>query len=139
MKLLLDTCLLSELQKKECDPSVSDFMSGVNDDQLFLSVITVGEITKGVSLLPDSQRKCRLEEWRDAMCSHYRDRILPISSETAMIWGKLTAKSQSQGVSIPAADGLIAATAIQFGLHVVTRNESDFATTGAWVLNPWKL
>lgn len=137
MRLLLDTCLLSELQKPACSPAVTAFMDGLTDRLLHVSVITLGEIAKGVAMMPEGGRKRGLETWRTALVEQFGDRILPLDRETAELWGELTAAGQRSGATIPAADGLIAATAIRHGLHVVTRNTGHFEQAGAMVINPW--
>jgi predicted nucleic acid-binding protein len=138
MKVILYTCVLAELQKSKSDPQVVEYINQVNDGDLFLSVITIGEITKGISLLNKSKKKNRLIQWLVTIEQVFGKRILPIDSETVQFWGELTANAQKKGIIIPAADGLIAATALQHGLHLITRNKSDFSNTGALVINPWK-
>ena len=137
MKALLDTCVLSELQKPAGSPAVQSFITLSPADSLYLSVITIGEITKGVALLPDGDRKRLLRAWLIGLSSDFEDRILPLDQDTAEIWGELSASGQQRGRSIPVADGLIAATAIRHGLHVATRNTSHFEATGAMIVNPW--
>ncbi len=137
MKLLLDTCVLSEIRTKNGSAEVKRFVAAMPTPALLLSVITVGEITKGVSLLPDSQKKRELDAWRIGLFGQFADRILPIDHEVAEIWGELTASGKKKGFTIPVADGLIAATALRHGLHVVTRNTAHFDAAGALVINPW--
>lgn len=137
MRLLLDTCVLSELQKPARSEAVVAFIDGLPDGLLYISVITVGEIAKGVALLPDGRKKRILERWRLALASQFEDRILPVDQETGELWGELTVAGQKRGANIPAADGLIAATALRHGLHVATRNTRHFEVAGAMVINPW--
>ena len=137
MKLLLDTCVLSELQKPHGSPAVQSFLTLAPSQSLFLSVITIGEITKGVALLPDGARKSMLRGWLVGLSSEFEERILPLDQDTAEIWGELSASGQQRGSNIPVADGLIAATALRHGLHVATRNTSHFQAAGAMVINPW--
>lgn len=137
MKLLLDTCAISELRRDDCLPAARAAIEAANDDDLFLSVITIGEIQNGISLLPASNRKQELEGWLSAIEALYANRILPITRETARIWGEITARSKQAGRPLGAADGLIAATAIEHGLHVFTRNSSDFISTGVLLSDPW--
>jgi toxin FitB len=137
VKLLLDTCVVSELQKPAGSPAVQSFIDLAPTKSLFLSVITIGEITKGVALLPDGCRKRSLRAWLVGLSSEFEDRILPLDQDTAEIWGELSAGGQQRGKSIPVADGLIAATALRHGLHVATRNTSHFVAAGAMVVNPW--
>jgi predicted nucleic acid-binding protein len=137
VKVLLDTCVLSELQKQVGSPVVQSFFASSAAKNLFLSVITIGEIAKGVALLPDGDKKRSLRAWLIGLSSEYEDRILPLDQDTAEIWGELSARGQQRGTSIPVADGLIAATALRHGLHVATRNTSHFEAAGAMVINPW--
>jgi len=137
MRLLLDTCLLSELQKPQASPAVTAFMDGQPDYLLYVSVISLGEIARGLALMPDGRRKLGLEAWRSQLSSQFEERILPVDQETAERWGELTAAGKKKGLAIPTADGLIAATALRHGLHVATRNTSHFEQAGAMVVNPW--
>jgi predicted nucleic acid-binding protein len=138
VKLLLDTCVLSEIRTTDGSPAVKAFIASVPAKALLLSVITVGEITKGVALLPDGQKKRELDAWRIGLSGQFADRILPLDHETAEIWGELTAAGLRKGVTIPAADGLIAATAMRHGLLVATRNTPHFNAAGIMVVNPWE-
>lgn len=138
MKVLLDTCVISEIQRPKGNPRVRERVDQLADEDLFLSVITIGEIAKGIALLKAGRKKRNLEQWLLDMGQHYSSRILPIDTETAYIWGTITAKTQKTGNIIPASDGLIAATAIQHGLHVMTRNVVHFETVGTLLVNPWE-
>ena len=137
MRVLLDTCVLSELQKVHCHKNVRRTIEEYAEDSIFLSVITVGEITKGIGLLNKSNRKSELQSWLQTIERYYSDRILTIDLEIVRIWGELTATAQKSGKIIAASDGLIAATAIQHGLHIVIRNISDFEPSGGLLINPW--
>lgn len=104
----------------------------------FLSVITVGELAKGVALLTAGKKQ---ESYADALSrleQDYEDRILPIDTETGRIWGELDAARKKAGRPLAVTDGLIAATAVRYGLHVVTRNVRDFEGTGTLVIDPWE-
>ncbi len=138
MRLLLDTCVLSELQKPNRSEAVAAFMEGLDDNSLFVSVITLGEIARGIALLAHGDRKSRLARWRRALSEQFSDRLLTVDEDTAEIWGSLTANGQQRGISIPVADGLIAATAIRHGLHVATRNSPHFEHSGAMIVDPWQ-
>ena len=138
MKALLDTCVISEIRRAKGNPRVRDRVDQLADDDLFLSVITIGEITKGIALLKAGKKKRDLKQWLLDLEQHYSNRILPIDAETANIWGTITATAQKDGHSIPVSDGLIAATAIQHGLSVMTRNVDHFVTAGALLINPWE-
>ena len=137
MKALLDTNILAELVKPTANPAVHAALAEIPTPNLFLSVLTLGEIVKGIALLPAGQKKKRLAKWLAGIESDYGERVLPIDSETARIWGELTARAQKKGVIIPPVDGLLAATALQHGLHVMTRNTKHFEASGALVVDPW--
>jgi predicted nucleic acid-binding protein len=107
-------------------------------DDLFVSLLSVGEIVKGISRLRDGVHKRALETWLGALERNYADRLLGIDLETVHLWGELTATAQKMGRIIPASDGLIAACARRHGLHVMTRNTSDFEPTGVLLVNPWQ-
>lgn len=97
----------------------------------------MGEIAKGVALLDAGARQRDLMTWLNGLESNFADRLLPVDSETARVWGELTARGQQQGRTVHADDGLIAATALRHGWHVMTRNVSNFEPTGALLNNPW--
>jgi toxin FitB len=137
VKVLLDTCTLSELRQPKPDAGVARAIQALDSDDLFVSAITIGEIVKGVALLPDGQKKRLLQTWLQTLERHYGDRILPIDLEICRMWGDLTAAAQKTGHTIPASDGLIAATARRHGLYIMTRNTADFEPSGVLLLNPW--
>jgi len=138
VKVLLDTCALSELRLPKPDPGVARAIQALDSDDLFVSAITIGEIVKGVALLEDGRKKRLLQTWLQTLERHYGDRILPIDLEICRMWGDLTAVAQKAGHTIPASDGLIAATARRHGLYILTRNTADFESTGVPLLNPWE-
>jgi toxin FitB len=138
VKVLLDTNVLAELVKPNANPAVEAALAEIPTSNVFLSVLTVGEIVKGIALLSHGPKKKNLTKWLDGLENQYEERLLPLDVETARIWGELTARAQKKGVVIPATDGLIAATALRHGLRVMTRNEGDFKASGARVVNPWR-
>ncbi len=137
MKLLLDTCALAEFAKPSPNQKVLAFIETFPSESLFLSVISLGEISKGIHLLPTAKRKASLQHWLTQLEQTYQDHILPITPEVSQIWGEITAQAQKKGRLLPSADGLIAATAMAHGLHVVTRNTKDFECSTALLINPW--
>ncbi len=137
MKVLLDTCVLSELRRPKGNIGVRRAVEALDDENLFVSVISIGEIAKGIALLRENENKRALQTWLQALERNYTDRILSIDLETGRIWGELSAAAQKAGLQVPASDGLIAATARRHGLHVMTRNTADFEPTGVLVLNRW--
>ncbi len=138
MSFLLDTNVLSALARPAENPRVVAFVSRYAPAELFVSVITLGELSKGWQLMPSGRRKQALGDWISMTEQQYSSRILSVSADVARLWGELTARNQQRGVVIPAADGLIAATALHHGLRVVTRNTRHFTASGALVIDPWK-
>ncbi len=138
MRVLLDTCVLSELQRPNGSPAVKKAITALADDDIFISALTLGEITKGVALLPHGKKRERLQQWLHGLESLFPQRILPVDIETSQIWGEITASARKDGLTMPAIDGLIAATALRHGLHLMTRNVSDFAPSGVIIINPWE-
>jgi predicted nucleic acid-binding protein len=137
LRVLLDTCVLSELRRPKGHAGVRRAVEAIDSDSLFVSVVSIGEIAKGIALLKDNKSKRELHEWLQALERFYADRVLPIDLETSHTWGELTAAAQKSGKIIPASDGLIAATARRHGLYVMTRNTEHFEPTGVLLLNPW--
>ncbi|MEK7407319.1 MAG: type II toxin-antitoxin system VapC family toxin [Acidobacteriota bacterium] len=137
MRLLLDTCVLAELRSPKPHPDVWRAVGALESEHLFVSVLSIGEIAKGIALLRDGEKKRQIQTWLQTLVSHYADRLLPVDLETSRIWGELTAAAQKAGRTVPAIDGLIAATARRHGLHVMTRNTADFEACGVLLLNPW--
>jgi predicted nucleic acid-binding protein len=135
---LFDTCVLSELRRPKSHAAVRRAVESIEDKNLFVSVLSVGEIMKGISLLKESGQKRALQGWLQSLERMYEDRLLPVDLETSHIWGEITAAVQKAGRILPAGDGLIAATALRHGLHVMTRNTADFSPAGVLLLNPWE-
>lgn len=138
MKVLLDTCVLSDLRRSDGNPRVRMSVENYPDSDLFISVLSLGEIIKGIGLLAPGEKKEGLQRWIQGIEQNYADRMLPIDGETSRIWGEITARARAQGITVPAVDGLIAATALRYGLHLMTRNTADFAATGVLLTNPWE-
>jgi predicted nucleic acid-binding protein len=139
MTFLLDTCVISELVAKQPNLHVVQWVDSIDEDKLFLSAITIGEIKRGIEKLADSSRKSALAEWLEGdLLLRFIDRILPIDISVMLVWGQLTADLEKQGSPMPAIDSLIAATCLQARLDLVTRNERDFAHCGLAVVNPWE-
>ena len=138
MKSLLDTCVLAELRRPEGHPGVKAAVSEVRDSDLYLSVLTLGEIAKGIALLTSGRKKNALASWLNGLETTFGDRVLGIDVDTARLWGELTARAQKTGVVIPGVDGLLAATALRHGLHVITRNTKHFEASGALIIDPWQ-
>jgi len=138
MRYLLDTCTLSEFLKKTSNKNVLKWFRDHAEETQYISVLTIGEIQKGISRLERSKQKAELQVWFESVLARYDGRILPINLETANIWGKLKADIENRGVPLPLIDSLLAATALEHDLTVVTRNEADFSPANVKVLNIWK-
>ncbi len=139
MSWLLDTCVISELVKPSPAASVCDWLAARDEETLFLSAITLGELEKGVAKLPASARKkTQLARWlRSELPERFSNRILPVDAQVAARWGELAGGAAARGKPLPVIDGLIAATALQHNLTVVTRNVRDFERCGVRPFNPW--
>ena len=137
MRVLLDTCVVSELRRRDADPRVARAVAAVAGDDAFLSALTLGAPVKGVPLFNAVARRRPFLAWVRRLERDYPDRILGVDAETARYWGELTAAAQRHGRTVGAVDGLMAATALRHGLRVMTRNVSDFEPTGVSLLNPW--
>jgi toxin FitB len=105
---------------------------------LFVSVLTIGEIEKGIAVLPTGRKKVALSGWLASLRSTYSDRVLSIDAAIAAIWGRTAARIEREGGRLAVVDGLIAATAMHHGYTVVTRNIGDFTTTGVALLDAWQ-
>ncbi len=135
MSYLLDTNVVSELARARPEPRVLSWFAGVADEALYLSVLTLGELRNGVESMPRGARRERLRNWLEHdLPGWFDDRLLPVDAAIADRWGRLTA---SAGRHLPAIDSLLAATALQHDLRVVTRNASDFELPGLEVVDPW--
>ena len=135
MSYLLDTNALSELRQRRPDPRVMGWFDIAPKAELYLSCLTVGEIRRGIERLrrKDEVQARAIERWLAGLRRFYQDRIVPIDIEIAERWGRLSAAA-----TLPAVDGLLAATALARDWTIVTRNVADFAPSGARVLNPWE-
>jgi toxin FitB len=133
---LLDTNVISETRKTRADDGVLAFLTAADAAGLFLSVLTVGELRKGVAARGriDSAAAERLGTWVDSIETTFADRVLPVDVTVARLWGELSA-----GRSLPVIDGLIAATAMIHGLTLATRNTRDVEITGVSLVDPWQV
>jgi toxin FitB len=138
LNYLLDTCVISELVRPTPDENVVNWLNQTPNERLFLSVIAIGELRKGITRLPDSNKKNRLTNWLNTLLDNYESRILPINLTVAETWGNIQAHAETNGTPLASIDSLIAAVALTHNLIIVTRNESDFAASNAPLLNPWK-
>ena len=135
---LLDTNIISELVKPRPEPSVIAWIEGTDESLFYLSVMTLGEIRRGIAALPQSRRRAALEAWLDKdLRARFEGRILVIDHEVADRWGLLSAVARNSGIALPVIDGLLAATALEHNLTLVTRDTGQIPTMGVAVFNPW--
>lgn len=139
MSFLIDTTVVSELVKQAPEERVLKWLDAQDEDSLYLSVLTLGELEKGISKLRASARRDRLRTWltRD-LTTRFADRLLPVDARVAARWGALTGDAEKRGQPLPVIDSLIAATALEHGFRVVTRNVADFERCGAACVDPWE-
>ena len=136
---LLDTNVPSELIRVRPDARVTSWLDVQTGEQLFISFVTIGEIRKGFTILSDRKRRAYLENWlKSDLLPWFAERILPVTQAIADRWGVLDGESQLRGTPLNTADGMIAATAHDHNLTIVTRNVKDFAGLGVEVFNPWE-
>jgi predicted nucleic acid-binding protein len=135
---LLDTNVISELVKAKPEPSVTKWIEATNESLLYLSVLTLGEIRKGITSMCHSTRRVVLEAWLDHdLALRFSDRILPIDRHVADRWGQIAGSAAARKSPLPIIDGLFAATAQQHDLILVTRNTRNIAATGVPAFDPW--
>ena len=134
---LLDTNVISELVRPKPEPKVAAWVTATDENLLYLSVLTLGEIRKGIALLKDASRRVALEAWLGShLALRFEGRILAIDQDVADRWGRLAAQAGAKS-PLPVIDGLLAATALHHNLTLVTRNTRDVAATGVPVFDPW--
>lgn len=132
---LLDTNCISELVRPNPDPHVIDWMEAADEELLYLSVLTLGEIRKGLAGLAQGKRRTRLEAWLEVeLRARFASRVAAIADR----WGLIASEAKRKGKSLAVIDGLLAATALHHNLTVVSRNVSDFTNAQVQVLNPWE-
>ena len=136
---LLDTNVISELVKPRPEENVTAWLEGTDESLLHLSVLTLGEIRRGIAALSQSRRRATLEAWLDKdLRARFEERILDIDQEVADRWGLLTAAARNSGIVLPVIDGLLAATALEHNLTLVTRDTGQIPSMGVAVFNPWE-
>ena len=135
---LLDTNIPSELIRTRPEPRLENWFYAQDEQALYLSVVSIGELRRGFVLVPTAQRRAALEQWfENDLVPRFRERILPVTYAIADRWGRLDGECQLRGAPLNTADGLIAATALEHALTLVTRNVKDFAGLGVTLFNPW--
>jgi toxin FitB len=136
---LLDTNVVSELVRPKPNLSVARWVEATDEGLLYLSVLTLGEIRKGITLLADSARRVKLEAWLDgSLVARFAGRILPVDQAVADRWGRLAGSGSARKSPLPVIDGLLAATALDYDLVLVTRDTAHLKATGVAFFNPWE-
>ena len=139
MNYLLDTCVLSEFTRRKPDEKAIQWIDSLDEEMLFISVITVGEIQRGIERLPDSHRKTELLVWMNTeLLTRFAERMVAIDAPTMFLWGSLVARMESSGQPMGVMDSLILASALQNNLIIATRNVTDFLPGGVQVIDPWE-
>ncbi|MCJ7600812.1 MAG: type II toxin-antitoxin system VapC family toxin [Desulfobulbaceae bacterium] len=139
MKFLMDTCVISEIIRPKPSSKVIAWIKKEDESNFFISVLTFGELHKGIEKLAESKRKEELHNWvENDLTERFLGRIIDVDIQVAMLWGKIQGIAEKAGKPMPAVDSLIAATGIAHHLTVVTRNTADMEESGVALLNPWK-
>lgn len=139
MAYLLDTCAISEMVSVKPNPNVLSWFESQDEKTLYLSIITIGEIEKGIYQLPASKKRTLLETWLfDNLAPNFHGRILEINRKLITAWAKMTADLKTQGITRPSFDSLIEAAALHHQLILVTRNVKNFQNSQVTILNPWE-
>jgi toxin FitB len=138
MKYILDTNVISEAINKQPNQQVMNWLKAMDAQELYLSVVTVGEIKKGVEKLPQSHRKKTIKDWfENELLIKFNGRVLALDLPVILVWGELVGALEQKGRKLPALDSLIAATAKYHDYTLVTRNEKDFAGIDITIFNPF--
>jgi predicted nucleic acid-binding protein len=138
MKYLLDTCVISEIIKPRPSPNVMAWMQEGNENEFYISVLSFGELKKGIEKVVDVEKKRKLQLWVvHDLKQRFNNRIISINLEISVCWGAIQGNAEKKGKSMPVIDGLIAATGLVSHCIVVTRNITDMEASGAELLNPW--
>lgn len=136
---LLDTNVLSELTKSNRNPKVAAWVEATDETLLYVSVLTLGEIRKGIAALAAGMRRAELEAWLETdLRARFAGRVLPIDETVADRWGWIAGQAMGQGTPIPVIDGLLAATALQHNFTLVTRNIAHVVASHVETFNPWE-
>ena len=139
MSYLLDTCTISEMVSVKPNPNVLNWFQLQNEKTLFLSIITIGEIEKGIYQLPASKKRTLLETWLfDELLPSFHGRIIEINRKLMTTWAKITADLKTKGIIRPSFDSLIEVVALHHQLILVTRNVKNFQSSQVTILNPWE-
>ncbi|MBU0936432.1 MAG: type II toxin-antitoxin system VapC family toxin [Spirochaetes bacterium] len=137
MSYILDTCVLSETIKPNPDTGCIKWLRQQKADHLFISTFSLGELRRGIDRLAAGEKQHQLLIWFAKLCDSYTNRFLDFDKESAQVWGSLCATLEKDGHPMPTMDSLIAASALRFGLTLVTRNQKDYQHSPVPLLNPW--
>jgi len=139
VKFLLDTNILSEVRRPKPNTGILQWLDQVDEDRVFISVITLAEIQRGISLLAAGRKQDELTKWLSHDLQYrFEGRILTIDAKTALSWGDLMAASKLRGFALASMDGFLAATAKTYDLTLVTHNLKDFSGLNIQLLDPWE-
>lgn len=140
MNYVLDTNVISELIARQPNRTVVDWVDSLDPERVYLSVITIGELRKGIEKLAFSRRKDELTQWLTSdLQLRFAGKIIDITTNVMLAWGELTGRLEREGKSMLAIDSLIAASVLEGKFTLATRNEDDFQHAGIPLINPWKL
>jgi predicted nucleic acid-binding protein len=138
VKCLLDTCVISELLARRTSTRIARWLRDQEEHEMYLSVITIGELHKGIERLEPGRKQRRLRSWVEGdLVDRFKGRILSFDEGVARTWGRVQAAAEKQGRRMPLMDSLIASTAVHHGLAVITRNAVDMEASGAELVDPW--
>ncbi len=138
MSFLLDTNVISEPEQKRPNGNVLRWLRAHPTSSMYLSAVTIGEIRRGIERLSSGPKRAHLQEWMVENRKRFSERILPITEETFMVWGKMYAEFEKRGIIRPPYDSLLEATALEHDLILVTRNVRNFHDSTVTILNPWE-
>ena len=138
MKFLLDTNVISEPKQKQPNERVLEWLDAQDESKLFLSVLTIGEIRKGIARLESGKKKAELEQWLEKLRNRFSRRILSLSEKTFLVWGKMCGEFENKGIVRSALDSLLEAASLEHDLILVTRNVKNFQNSQVTILNPWE-
>ena len=138
MSYLLDTNVISEPKRKRPDQKVIQWLGSLDDADIYLSALTVGEMKKGAVKLPSGRNRVLVQNYLEKVRNRFAGRILPITERTFLVWGKMMAEFEQRGIVRPALDSMLEATALEHDLILVTRNVRDFQHSSVTILNPWE-
>jgi len=136
--ILLDTCVVSESLRPDPSPNVLDWLEILPEYRVYLSSIVIGELQKGVDLLPQGKKRSALHLWLVQLRERFKNRILYFDEESAVTWGILSAELEKSGRNIPVIDSMLAAIALRHAALLATRNVSHYEGTGVEIINPWQ-